>query len=117
MTNEETWAGRVAEWKSSGLTSTAYCRGKPFTAGGLRHWAHRLGGGRRRDQSAIRVARVVRASELRSSSQHEASPVAAGSDVLVVEIGPARVAVRPGFDRATLAAVLEVIAAAPRGTR
>jgi hypothetical protein len=37
------WARRVAEWKSSGLTSEAYCAGRDFTAGGLRHWSHRLG--------------------------------------------------------------------------
>jgi hypothetical protein len=36
MSDTESWEGRVAEWKASGLSATAYCEGKPFTAGGLR---------------------------------------------------------------------------------
>ena len=36
---------------------------------------------------------------------------AAASEALVVELGAARVMVRPGFHQATLAAVLEVLAA------
>jgi transposase len=116
MPDTDTWARRVAEWRSSGQTSTAFCRGKPFTAGGLRYWACRLGQRRQRNHAAVRVARVVRVSELRPS-QHEKSPAGAGTDALVVEIGAARVAVRPGFDRVTLAAVLEVITATPRSTQ
>ncbi len=115
MADQEAWAQRVSEWKSSGLTSAAYCDGKPFTAGGLRHWAHRLSRGRQQEQ-AVRLARVVRVSAPRRSSR-EPSPVAAGSEALVVEIGAARVAVRPGFDRATLVAVLEVLAAGTRGAQ
>jgi len=118
MADQETWAQRVSEWKSSGLTSTAYCRGKPFTAGGLRHWAHRLGRSRRQGTGSVRVARVLRVSELRSSSKREPSPTGVAlTEALVVEIGAARVAVRPGFDRAALAAALEVLAAAPGSTR
>jgi hypothetical protein len=119
MADQETWAQRVSEWKSSGLTSIAYCRGKPFTAGGLRHWAHRLGRSRRQGTGSVRVARVLRVSELRSSSsKREPWPTGVAlAEALVVEIGAARVAVRPGFDRAALAAVLEVLAAAPGSTR
>jgi hypothetical protein len=36
-------------------------------------------------------------------------------DPLVVEIGAARVAARPGFDRVTLAEVLEILVATGRG--
>ncbi len=116
MADQETWAKRVSEWRSSGLTSTAYCEGKPFTAGGLRHWAHRLSHGRQQEAS-VRVARVVRVSELRSSSPDERrSPVVVVPDV-VVEIGTARIAVRTGFDRGTLAAVLDVLTATTRSSR
>jgi transposase len=117
MADQETWAKRVSEWRSSGLTSTAYCEGKPFTAGGLRHWAHRLSRGRQQDRPAVRVARLVRVSELRSSSQDELSPAVAVVPDVVVEIGTARIAVRPGFDRGTLAAVLDVLAATTRSPR
>ena len=116
MADQETWAKRVSEWRSSGLTSAAYCEGKPFTAGGLRYWSHRLGRGRQQDRPAVRVARLVRVSELKASSHDERSLAGASAD-LVVEIGTARIAVRPGFDRATLATVLEVLAAATRNTR
>lgn len=107
------WAERVAEWKASGLTSKAYCEGKPFTAGGLRHWAHRI---------TIRVARVAREPVARVSSvERERAPAvlvttAAVAETLVVEMGGARVVVRPGVDRGTLATVLEVLAAG-RGSR
>jgi hypothetical protein len=111
MAGRETWAKRVAEWKASGLTSTAYCEGKPFTAGGLRHMAHRLGRGQRRKLAPVRVARVVRISELRAPRLDEERSVG-GAPALVVEIGTARVVIRPGVDRATLAAVVEALSAA-----
>jgi len=100
----------VAEWRSSGLTSVAFSEGKPFSAGGLRHWAHRLKAGRRR--KALRVVRVER----RPSVARATRPVADATDgSLVIELGAARVVVRPGFDRAMLAAVLEVALAASTG--
>lgn len=115
MADQETWAKRVSEWRSSGLTSTAYCEGKPFTAGGLRYWAHRLSRGRQQDRPAVRVARLVRVSELKAPSHDERSRAGAVADV-VVEIGAARIAVRPGFDRTTLTAVLGILAATTRST-
>lgn len=107
------WAERIADWKASGRTSEEYCEGKPFTAGGLRHWAYLLRRVTPRKPVAlaeVRIAKVV---------PRPAPAVAAlpsrSSEALVVEVGDARIAVRPGFDRATLAAVVEVLAA--RGGR
>lgn len=109
MADRETWAKRVAEWKASGLSSPAYCAGKEFTAGGLRHWAHRLAhGGERRPR--VRLAKVVRAPKSPSLADASAD--------LVVEVGAARLVVRSGFDRSALAAVLDALfAAASRGAR
>ncbi len=107
MADRETWARRVAEWKASGLSSPAYCAGKDFTAGGLRHWAHRLSHGEQR-RPRVRVARVVRVKR----EGGEARPAGDRRPEVYVEIGPARIAVRPGFDRETLAALVEVLAAA-----
>jgi hypothetical protein len=112
MDNRAIWAGRVAEWRSSGLTSTEYCEGKPFTAGGLRHWAYRL----RQVEPAKPAALAVRIARVVSTP----APIARfeqprPSEALFVEVGALRVAVRPGFDRATLAAVLDVLVA--RGAR
>jgi len=99
---------RVAEWRASGQTSTAFSEGKPFTASGLRHWAHRLS----KEPSPPRRLRMVRV-ERRPQAAEGAAAIADAS--LVVELGPARVVVRPGFDRALLAAVLEVALAAAGG--
>jgi len=104
MADEATWAGRVAEWRASGLTSPEFCRGKDFTAGGLRHWAHTHG--LTGPQPEVRLARVVRVSSLRS---RPVTPVVVPD--LLVEVGGARIVVRPGFDRATLGGVLDVVMA------
>ena len=107
------WAERIADWKASGLTSVAYCEGKPFTAGGLRHSAYRLRQVTPRKPVAlaeVRIAKVVSRPAPAVVAVPSRSP-----EALVVEVGDARIAVRPGFDRATLAAVVEVLAA--RGGR
>jgi transposase len=108
MADRETWARRVAEWKASGLSSPAYCAGKEFTAGGLRHWAHRLTHGEQRRPRML-VARVVL---VKRDGRQARLPAGDRPPEGFVEIGPARIAVRPGFDRETLAAVVEVLAAA-----
>ena len=108
----ETWERRVAEWRASGLTSEAYCEGKPFTPGGLRHWAYRLGAGRSREAAPappVRIAKVVRIP--RAKAPPEADERACVVPELILEVGPVRIEVRTGFDRATLAAVLDVVAA------
>ena len=107
MTRREVWARRVAEWRASGQTSAAFAAGQPFTGSGLRHWAHRLKAGRpRKAPRVVRVERRPRAADA-SLVGSEAS--------LVLELGPVRVVVRPGFDRALLAAVLEVALATGGG--
>jgi hypothetical protein len=110
MSKAEAWASRVAAWRASGQTSTAFCEGKDFTAGGLRHWAHLL---RKREAQAsrgqtVRIARVVRPRRAAARAA-VASRVDMGEPV-TIELGGARIAVGRGFDRATLAAVLEVLA-------
>jgi hypothetical protein len=100
------WAQRATEWKASGLTSKAFCEGKDFNPDALRHWASKI---RRlairtpgEGKPALRVARVVRTPDKGAHSEVAPEP-------LVVEIGRARVVVRTGFDRATLAALLELL--------
>jgi len=89
MADQETWAQRVAEWKTSGLTSPEFCAGKDFTPGGLRHMAHRLGVGRRRRPRRLRIAKVLRA---KAPQQVESAP----PSEVIVELGQARVVVRTG---------------------
>lgn len=116
MTNRGIWAERVAEWKASGRTSTEYSEGKAFTAGGLRHWAYRLRTEKPRKAAmpSLSIARVVRrpASPARQAPAiHAREAATLGPEALVIECGALRVGIRPGFDRGTLAAVLDVLAA------
>jgi hypothetical protein len=53
----------------------------------------------------VRLAKVVR----------EVAPPLADAAALVVEVGGARISVARGFDRATLAAVLDVLGAGGAG--
>ena len=106
---EEKWAERVSGWRESGLTSEKFCEGREFSANGLRHWAYKLGKTkRRRREPEVRIARVVRAPAPAKTTASRPGPV---DTSVVVEFGEARVVVRAGFDRATLAALLDVIAA------
>ncbi len=106
MSNDKIWAERVAEWKASGLSSPEFCRDKPFTPGGLRHAAFQLGRGTVKKPTSVRLARIIRVAP-------RESPRASGAG-LMIEIGGARVAVPPGVDRPTLAAVVEVLSATAR---
>ena len=94
---EVTWAARVEAWGRSGRSATEFAAGKEFSASGLRYWKSRL---RRRETTVgdIRIARVVRTAP--------DSEVAPAETPVVVELGPARIAVRRGFDVETLAAAL-----------
>jgi hypothetical protein len=120
MTSAMIWSERVADWRSSGLTSKKFCEGRDFSAGGLRHWAYRLGQDSKgpRADGGTRLARVVRVASSRragraSSTSAPAREAAAAG--LVVEYGQARVAVSVGFDRSSLATVLDVLAERGQG--
>ena len=122
MADAETWTSRISEWKASGLTSGEFCEGKPYSAGGLRHMAYRLGKGRaaRVVEPQIRLAKVLVGRREAAPSSGTAAPKEAtgvqsepkgGAEALAIECGSMRVLVRSGFDRGTLAAVLDVLAA------
>jgi hypothetical protein len=111
MASAETWARRVAAWKASGRSSEAFCKGKAFTAGGLRHWAYRLRcEGRDEPEPVIRIGRVLRRPAPAEAAKPAQPSIDEKAEAIVVELGAARVAVRPGFDRLTLAAVLDLLA-------
>lgn len=118
MTDKAIWSKRVSEWRASGESSAAFCKGKGFTAGGLRYWAHRLDEEQRSEPSppSVRLARVLRASapaeramveRARRTTSPASAPASDGA--VVIEVGEARVSVGPGFDRTTLASVLDVL--------
>ncbi len=108
MKTKEIWKKRVEAWKSSGRSSEAFCEGRGFSAGLLRHWAWRLGLTESR-AAAKEAARPAPAPLARVvwTRRPEAADGAQGS--IRIEIGRARVEVRSGFDAATLAAVVAVL--------
>lgn len=108
---EQKWTERVSGWRESGLTSEKFSEGRDFSANGLRHWAYKLGQTkRRRRKPTMRIARVVRATGAPTAAKAATNGPAPVDATMVVELGGARVVVRPGFDRATLAALLDVLA-------
>ena len=114
MADTKLWKKRVEEWRASGLTSTKFCAGRDFTAGGLRHWAHRL---RRMEEDRARQARQARQARepvrlARVERAPDAAPPRARAPVdraLLLKAKGVSIAVRPGFCAATLASVLEVL--------
>jgi hypothetical protein len=133
MADTAKWAERIAAWRASGLTSTAFCEGRDFTAGGLRHWDYRLRRQQEQTESAraaakeaaqptpkaaasapVRLARVVR----KASAAPALVPSAGHPEVsLVLEVAGARVRVGPGFCSRTLGALLDVLEARTTGGR
>jgi hypothetical protein len=109
MADREAWEKRVSEWRTGGLSSRVYCEGKDFTPGGLRYWANRLDREAGRSPT-VRLAKVKRVRARSREVSHRP-----GLQALVVEVGGARVEVRPGFDRSALAEVLEILMTAARG--
>jgi hypothetical protein len=113
MGHLEKWKSRVADWKSSGQTSIAFCEGKPYTAGGLRSSAHLLRQAEQKSREAapaVRLGRVVRRPAAATAPREPTAAAVEEREAVVIECGSLRVAVRPGFDRETLGTVLELIA-------
>jgi hypothetical protein len=112
MAKASEWAERVSAWKASGKTSDEFSEGQPFTGGGLRHWAYRLGQTRRRPGTVgpqgrkVRLARVVLVSR-RPAPMTGGTP--AGAATLALEVAGVRVIIPPRFDRSTLKEVLAVL--------
>jgi hypothetical protein len=135
MADTALWTKRVADWQSSGETFSRHCKGKAFSPSALRYWVQRLrqamppskppavpvtshGDDAPPSKPAkppvreVRMARVERTpapTVVSGAVPRQASVASDGA--IVVEFCAARVSVRPGFDRSTLAAVLEVVAA------
>ena len=110
-TTEQRWSERVSAWRASGLTAPQFCAGRDFTPGGLRHWAHVLkkrGLAPRPPASAVRLVRVDRVATA-------SVPAPEDDAALTVELGPARVRVPRGADRATVEVVLGALLRQGRG--
>lgn len=100
MADAATWQARVAAWRASGKTAAVFCAGSGMSVSALRYWARRWPAESART-AMVRLARVV---------ARPGSP--APAPALIVEVGVARIRVEPGFDRTTLAAIVDVLGGA-----
>jgi hypothetical protein len=109
---EGEWAELVRGWRASRQSAREFARARGFSDAALRYWAGRLERRPAASRASLaetpmrvsKLARVVRPGEL-------PPPQTAGAEVLV-QIGKAAIAVRPGFDPALLRDVLRVLAEA-----
>jgi hypothetical protein len=89
-TTETIWAKRVEEWRASGETADVFAHGKGYEGSTLRWWSSRLG--RAEQPQFLRL--VPKACTVQVDAE------------VVVEVGPARVRVKAGFDAKLLAEVV-----------
>ena len=116
MADAATWKERVTAWRASGKTAAEFCAGQDFSKSGLHYWSHKLGrlgrddeASRGRARGVTRLLRVQRKvgpapgnDTIRPAQAHAAGGV-------LLEVADIRIEVNAGFDRATLASVLEVV--------
>jgi hypothetical protein len=108
----EVWAGRIARWQQSGLTAERFAGREGVNPRTLTFWKWKLG---HDDHHAAEAATSSRRGGERLAfvevPQRAAAPaaMAAPSAALEVVAGGYRVGVAPGFDAATLRALLDVI--------
>ena len=113
---ERFWRGCIARWRSSGLSVREFCRREALSEPSFYSWRRELA---RREESQA-VPRRSSAPRLRGTPKPTAFvPVhvlATHSTPAAVEIllpRGRRVRVRPGFDHATLEAVLDLLERRP----
>lgn len=115
VASEAIWRQRVAAWRTSGLRSESFCEAHDFSAALLRHWAWRLGLTRKRKPSVmataarvavVPIARVVTLGKVADVVDRPADRSGTG---IRFNVGRAVIDVQPGFDAATLAALVDVL--------
>jgi hypothetical protein len=97
MSARERWAERVAVWRASGRSATAFAAEHGLNAGTLRYYAKVL-----RREAPTRSVKLARVEVVRARDSE--SPIE-------LELGGARVMVRRGFDRETLGELLDLLGA------
>lgn len=100
-----TWQKRVAQWKASGETAAVFAAREGVKEGTLRWWSSRL---QREVPTGAGPAPVPMVQLVRVPSRSRGTGV-----VVDLPDARARVMIDPGFDRETLAAVLELLGGRP----
>ena len=120
MAKASEWRERIAEWRASGLSAAKFAESRGCSAHQVWNWAAkfrkedttRLGESTGRSQiSSLPSSRISLARVLRSPKQETANRSAVSTGAIAVEVGGMRLVVPSGFDRGTLAMVLDEVEA------
>ena len=84
--SQDKWRGIVREQGLSGLSVNAFCTKHGYALHQFRYWKEKL----RHQEPALRFVQAVAAGQTPMDTE------------LTLEIGKARIVIRPGFDRALL---------------
>lgn len=97
--NRQMWQSRVAEFKASGQTATAWCIDQGIKVHQLRYWLHKF---KSEYESAKKQTQwlSVEIGELKADKPQEALPI---------RVGKATIEVRPGFDPKLLSDVVKTL--------
>jgi transposase len=121
MAKASEWRKRIAEWRTSGLSAVKFAEKQGYAAHQVWYWAAKFreeeaappaetartaAGGPMVTRRSIPLARV-----LRPAMQESAEKPAAPAGAMAVEAGGIRLVVPSGFDRRTLAMVLDEVEA------
>ena len=118
MAKASEWRERIAEWRASGLSAAKFAESRGCSAHQVWNWAAkfrkeditRLGESTGRSQlSSLPSSRISLARVLRSPKQEPANRSAVSTGAMAVEVGGMRLVVPSGFDRGTLAMVLDEV--------
>jgi hypothetical protein len=110
----EKWAARVEEWKQSGKSAVEYAAEIGVRAGTLKWWRWRLSAPAEPQRALVRGAASPLAKVTPAISPItfvEMTAAIDGDRLEVVLPSSTRIRVRPGFDSATLAQLLDVLEA------
>jgi hypothetical protein len=110
------WKELVERFESSGLSGEAFARRNQLNLRTLLWWQSRIRCGHAKVAEEFRFVEVVPRSSVPVPAIQGPATSSRGTAVSVYAKG-VRVEVRPGFDPATLTAVLEAIEARTRGAR
>jgi transposase-like protein len=100
--NRQMWKSRVAEFKASGQTATAWCVAQDLKVHQLRYWVRKFNSEKESKESASKQMQwlSVEIGELKADKPQEALPV---------RIGKATIEVRSGFDPKLLSDVVKTL--------
>lgn len=110
------WKGLVERFESSGLSGEAFARRHQLNPRTLLWWQSRIRCGHAKVGEAFRFVELVPRASVPVPALQETPTPSMQAAVSVYAKG-VRVEVRPGFDPATLTAVLEALEARTRGAR